>query len=113
MSGRQWLLLGLLIAIGIALVIGKFPKDPATPPGSAATTTNPGYVSSTACAGCHRDIWDRFARTGMGRSMRPVSASVMPPGFANRHTFYHKPSDRHYTLLERNDRFFQRRHQEG
>src|SRR4029434_714738 len=43
----------------------------------------------------------------------PASASVMPSGFAERHTSYHRASDRHYTLLERNGKFYQRRHQIG
>ena len=48
----------------------------------------------------------------MGRSMRPVSAAVLPRGFVG-HTFYHEASDRHYTLLERDGKFYQRRHQIG
>src|SRR5262245_50337449 len=113
MSGRRWLLLGLILAVGIGLAIGLFgSKSPRTAP-NPASTTSAGYISSTACAGCHREIWDRFARTGMGRSMQAASANVMPPGFAERQTFYHKASDRHYTLIERDGRFYQRRHQVG
>jgi Flp pilus assembly protein TadD len=72
-----------------------------------------GYINSSACAGCHREIWDSFQRTGMGRSMKPAAAAVMPAGFAERRTFSHAASDRHYTLLQRNGRFYQRRHQTG
>src|SRR6476659_4312708 len=113
MSGRQWLLSGLILAGTIGLIVVRFaPKNSQTKPVSRSDHAA-GYINSTACAGCHREIWDRFARTGMGRSMRPASASVMPPGFAGRHTFYHQPSDRHYTLLERDGKFYQRRHQTG
>ncbi len=49
----------------------------------------------------------------MGRSMHRAVASVMPPGFTERHTFYHKASDRQYILLNRDGRFYQRRHQIG
>ena len=45
--------------------------------------------------------------------MHRAVASVMPPGFTERHKFYHQPSGRHYTLIERDGKFFQRRHQTG
>jgi tetratricopeptide (TPR) repeat protein len=113
MSGRQWLLLSLIIVAGAGLIIATFgSKRPQTAPSPPATTAT-GYVPSMACAGCHRETWERFSRTGMGRSMQPASASVMPSGFAERHTSYHRASDRHYTLLERNGKFYQRRHQIG
>jgi tetratricopeptide (TPR) repeat protein len=113
MPRRQWLLLGLLIAAGIALAIAGFRSKDLRIASSPLTTTTAGYVPLTACAGCHREIWERFARTGMGRSMRAASAAVMPQGFAGRQTFYHKVSDRHYTLIERDGKFYQRRHQIG
>src|SRR5262245_53386596 len=113
MSARRWLLLGLLVAVGASLVIVRFRSRDISTPTGPTTTTAAGYVPSTACAGCHPEIWERFARTGMGRSMRPVSAHAMPQGFGDRHTFYHAASDRYYTLIERDGKFYQRRHQAG
>src|SRR3712207_6947544 len=41
------------------------------------------------------------------------SAGGAPADFTNRTRVYHKASDRHYTMVERNGRFYQRRHQVG
>jgi hypothetical protein len=39
----------------------------------AAAAADPGYVGSKACAGCHRELYDRYLRTAMGQSMRPAT----------------------------------------
>jgi len=68
----------------------------------------PAYVDSAACAGCHPAAAAAFRRTGMGRSFyRPRPQDQVPA------TFYHQPSDRHYAMLLRDGRYYQRRHQIG
>ena len=88
---------------------------PASAPAKSSVPahSDAGYVDSAACSGCHRAIWDRFQTSGMGRSMRAAGDPVMPPGFAEGRTFYHKASDRHYRLIKRDGKFLQRRHQIG
>src|SRR5262245_16889582 len=105
MSGRRWLLLGGIIAAIAGVAVSRFARKAAQPAPESA------YIDSRTCAACHREIWDRFARTGMGRSMRPASAATMPAGFREHVALYHKASDRHYSLLERDGKFYQRRHQ--
>jgi tetratricopeptide (TPR) repeat protein len=95
------------------LILARYWVRQSKPATNTAVITDAGYINSTACAGCHREIWARFARTGMGRSMRPASAAVMPAGFRKNQSFYHKASDRHYSLFERNGKFYQHRHQTG
>jgi transcriptional activator len=48
-------------------------------------STNSGYVGSQACARCHRAIFDRYSRTGMGRSMSAVTPEFLKtvPGSAS------------------------------
>ena len=36
------------------------------------------YVGSQVCAGCHREIYDSYTMSAMGRSMAPVSADAEP-----------------------------------
>ncbi|MBI3683986.1 MAG: tetratricopeptide repeat protein [Acidobacteria bacterium] len=70
---------------------------------------DPGYAEPETCAACHRNIWETYRQTGMGRSFyRPSAANTVE----NRNdTFYHKPSDSYFTMLRRNGKSYQRRHQ--
>ncbi|MBM3813318.1 MAG: tetratricopeptide repeat protein [Acidimicrobiia bacterium] len=63
---------------------------------------------SRLCAGCHREIWDSYRRTGMGRSFaRPFPENTPVPGSS----FYHAPSESYFTMPVRGGEYFQRRHQ--
>src|SRR5580700_8271697 len=70
-----------------------------------------GYVSSETCAGCHRQIWETYSRTGMARSFyRPTPAGTVEDWTKN-NTFYHQPSDSYFTMLRRDGKYYQRRYQ--
>jgi len=64
------------------------------------------YAPANSCAGCHRAIWDTYRQTGMGRAFHRPSPQTVTVG-----TYYHKPSDRHFAILNRDGRYYQRRHQ--
>jgi predicted CXXCH cytochrome family protein len=49
----------------------------------------------------------------MGRSFSRLSADNTIEDFKTKNTFYHRLSDRYYTMYERDGRYFQRRHQLG
>lgn len=69
------------------------------------------YVAPQTCAGCHRGIWETYRQTGMGRSFSlPTAANTLANWTG---TFYHAPSESYFTMLRRNGKFFQRRHQVG
>jgi predicted CXXCH cytochrome family protein len=70
-----------------------------------------GYVSPETCAGCHRNIWETYRRTGMARSFYRLSPATAVEDFTRNNTFYHKPSDSYFTMLGRNGKYYQRRHQ--
>src|SRR5439155_17897803 len=38
----------------------------------------PAFVGSRACAECHRETYENYARTGMGRSMQPAANLSLP-----------------------------------
>jgi len=69
------------------------------------------YAAPQTCAGCHRDIWETYRRTGMGRSFSRPSVENTLANWTG--PYYHAPSDSYFTMLERGGKFFQRRHQLG
>ena len=104
-SGVRSRLLGGGIAVVGALAGAVFltTHHPVSPPPPSAA-----YVDPATCAGCHSDIWRTYSRTGMARSFhRPAPENTKPA------TFYHKPSDSYFTIVEREGRFYQRRYQIG
>jgi predicted CXXCH cytochrome family protein len=69
------------------------------------------YVAAEVCASCHRQVWDTYRRTGMTRSFyRPSPANTIED-YTKNNTFYHKPSDSYFTMLRRDGKYYQRRHQ--
>jgi predicted CXXCH cytochrome family protein len=73
----------------------------------------PNYVDPKLCAGCHANIWATYRFTGMARSFyRPSSANTIED-YTRQNTFYHRISDSYFTMLLRDGRYYQRRHQIG
>jgi predicted CXXCH cytochrome family protein len=66
---------------------------------------------SRVCAGCHRGVWETYRRTGMARSFYSASADNMVEDFTTRNSFYHQPSESWFTMLRRDGKYYQRRHQ--
>ena len=58
-------------------------------------------------------ISETYQRTGMGRSFSRPTTSNTGGDKKNPVTFYHKASDSTFTMIERDGRFYQRRHQIG
>ncbi len=83
-----------------------------TAPGANAQSEQAaGYVGSEACAGCHRNIWETYRRTGMARSFYRPSPTNTVEDYTGNNTFYHKASDSYFTMLRRDGKYYQRRHQ--
>ena len=80
------------------------PASLATPPLAPAA-----YADPSVCASCHEQIARTYSLTGMARSFSKVSASE----FQTLNRLYHKASDRHYAIVERDGQLYQRRHQIG
>jgi tetratricopeptide (TPR) repeat protein len=49
----------------------------------------------------------------MGRSFRKVKLAGIKEDFSRNNTYYHEASDQHFSMYQRDDRFYQRRHQIG
>src|SRR5438046_10612296 len=71
----------------------------------------PAVEDSRVCAGCHRDVWETYRRTGMGRSFYRPSPENTVEDFTGKNTFYHQPSDSYFTMLRRDGKYYQRRYQ--
>ena len=67
--------------------------------------------NAPVCAGCHRDVWETYRRTGMGRSFYRPSPENVIEDFRDKNTFYHQASDSWFTMLQRGGEHYQRRYQ--
>lgn len=76
-----------------------------------AADVRAGYVRPEACAGCHRDVWETYRRTGMARSFSRISSAVPLENFKGGAPFYHKPSDSYFVMVWRGANLYQRRYQ--
>jgi tetratricopeptide (TPR) repeat protein len=103
----------LLSASAVAgLVYVRRAYQPAPPPPPEERHTGSvGYADPIACASCHDQIAGTYRLTGMGRSfsaLQPDAGGI--PGVGS---FYHEPSGRYYTMIQRDGTFYQRRHEIG
>jgi Tfp pilus assembly protein PilF len=71
------------------------------------------YVDSSVCARCHADIAATYRQTGMGQSFHRVTERDRTEDFTARNILYNKASDRSYTMLERDGKFYEQRYQLG
>ena len=70
-SGTGLLLLAANLGTGAAALAQDFAPPRNTVPGVA-------YVGSQVCAGCHKEVYDSYVASAMGRSMMPVDATTEP-----------------------------------
>jgi Tfp pilus assembly protein PilF len=68
-------------------------------------------ADSQACAGCHRKIWESYAQTGMARSFHRLAPERLTEDTVRKDTYFHAPSESYFTMLARDGRYYQRRHQ--
>jgi predicted CXXCH cytochrome family protein len=85
----QWFAGMLIGAFATVLVFSQVPQP---------------RVATQDCASCHRDIAETYRRTGMGRSFSR-------PSEAGEGVYYHAPSNSYFTMLRRDGKLYQRRHQ--
>ncbi|MEO7271213.1 MAG: tetratricopeptide repeat protein, partial [Vicinamibacterales bacterium] len=113
---RSRRVLALLVIAGgslLAIIVARRGAVPIQTPAERGSPVAPAraasYADPSVCATCHEDVAPTYALTGMARSFSRVSAAQ----FATPDRVYHKASDRYYTMVERDGRFYQRRHQIG
>jgi predicted CXXCH cytochrome family protein len=71
------------------------------------------YANPKLCAGCHPAIAKSWRQNGMGRSFSAPRPEILVEDFTKDNSYYHRPSDTHYQMLNRGGVLFQRRYQLG
>jgi hypothetical protein len=100
----------LIVGICASLAGAKDAKDAHT--ATQAKTSGAEYSGSAVCAPCHRDIYDRFSRTAMGRSMSPVTPALLkaihaPASLAD------KNPNLHFEVAVRDGKLYQTEYETG
>jgi len=110
MSRNAWLLAvaGVVLAGAAGLFALRVPAR--TQP---TTRADSGYVDASACAGCHAEIAKSYLLTGMGRSLYRSHLDNQVEDFKTHNRVYNRVPDRYYTMLERDGKWYQHRHQIG
>jgi predicted CXXCH cytochrome family protein len=102
-----------LLALAVAVVLAQQTRPLARTPGtfpSPAVKPN-AYVDPALCATCHGEIAATYAKTGMGRSFRKITAENPIEPFSK--PFYHEASDSYFAMVQHDGKMFQRRWQSG
>jgi Tetratricopeptide repeat len=78
-------------------------RRPVAAPGKVATD---GYLGSKVCAGCHGDIFAKFSRTSMGRSMSLVTPELLRT-FPTAASLYNETLDRHFEVYVQDGKLYE------
>ena len=108
--GRRFAAAGSLgIAALLAACIGLAGHRAVFP--ESETDADPGYLDPQTCRPCHAEIFQNYQQVAMGRSFyKPSTENVVEDYKTDNHLF-HEPSNRHYRMVQRNGKFYQRRYQ--
>src|SRR5262245_58899774 len=79
---------------------------------SPSQKSDAGYIDPAACAKCHQEIAESYARTGMARSFGMVLTGKEFPGLKGG-DFYHQASAEHFTIFAKAGGLYLKRHQSG
>jgi hypothetical protein len=102
-----------LAVLGSVVAI-RWMKSRVTVPAVHVNGSSSGYAEASSCAACHAEVARTYALTGMGRSFVRVRSDTKDVAdFLNRNRLHHVASNRHYTMIERDGRLYQRRHEIG
>ena len=72
-------------------------------------TIEASYVRPGICQSCHARIFETYQRVGMAQAFsRPTDSNVIED-YKKNNRFFHAASGRHYEMVRRDGRFFQRR----
>jgi FimV-like protein len=112
-GSKKALIAGAAIVAALALGLLYFLSPAEAPPAAESEARfspagDPEFVDAATCAGCHGEIAATYAETGMGRAFYPATRETMAHLGAGAE-YFHEPSDRHYAIVERGGRYFQKR----
>ena len=95
---------------GMALACLAFlcPSAGHTRSGQDTTQSSP---DSQVCRSCHAEIYRSYGEVAMARSFYRPSPGNVIEDYTRENHFHHAPSNRHYRMIQREGRFYQRRYQ--
>lgn len=67
-------------------------------------------LDSRACQSCHAEIYQSYGEVAMARSFYRPSPDNVIEDYTRENHFHHAPSNRHYRMVQREGRFYQRRY---
>jgi tetratricopeptide (TPR) repeat protein len=105
---------GLIFCVG-GLTVGTWGKTGIAVAGVIPSKSTPvnEYVDSRLCARCHGQIYENYRQTGMAKSLfKPAPANTIED-YKRNTQFYHSLSDTHYSMIFRDQVYYQRRWQIG
>ena len=75
-------------------------------PQNATKTLQDAFVGSRSCVPCHQNIYDKYAKTSMGRSMSRVTPELLA-NLATSGTSYDEKLNQHFEVFAREGKLFQ------
>ena len=100
---RQTPWLGLaLVCLAWLWPLAGHTRSGETPAGSSP--------DSQVCQSCHAEIYRSYGEVAMARSLYRPSPDNLIEDYTRENHFYHAPSKRHYRMVQREGRFYQRRY---
>jgi len=75
-------------------------------PQNATKTMQDASVGSRSCVPCHQNIYDKFTKTGMGRSMTRVTPGLLAK-LVTSGSSYDEKLDQHFEVFAREGKLFQ------
>src|ERR1700722_14669186 len=109
MSRNTWLAMAGAAMAGSAMLLVTRVSVRAPARTQPIARPDSGYVDAAACAGCHAEIAKSYRLTGMGRSLYRPAPENKVEDFKTHNAFYNRASDRYYTMLERDGKWYEGR----
>ncbi len=109
---RRWLrpAAGWVGAVGLAVACSGFVRSSGYFTVSSEDPA-PEYLDSRVCQTCHAEIYQSYQEVAMARSFYRPSPKNVIEDYTHESHFYHAPSNRHYRMVQRDGRFYQKRYQ--
>ncbi len=70
-------------------------------------------ANSSSCAACHSEIYNKYRQSGMSRSFYQLQPANAIEDFTRKNHYYHPASETFYEMVQRDEKYFQRRYQLG
>ena len=95
-----------ILSLVLSCILGCSAPDPDLPYANLASEVR--YVGSEQCTGCHKEIYDSYAESEMGRSFHEMSSRNIIEHFPQTSPVYDSTRNFYYEMVRNGERFLQR-----